>query len=1405
MQLRHRQLFNAIRTEGAILPADLLQRISNRDANLGGLSPEAYHQPAGVKLNEAINQAWNRMLGAWSAFRAAQQKLPPNDPATSITREKWLLPLFAQLDYGRLLPAKSIELGGKSYAVSHAWQHTPIHLVGAGVALDKTTAGVAGAARSSPHSLLQELLNRSDDHLWGFVSNGLRLRILRDNVSLTRQSFVEFDLEAMMESELYADFTMLWLLCHESRVLAEGADTATGRQGDTASNPQSNCWLEKWSKKSQDEGTRALEQLRKGVEEAIKALGRGFLAHPANHALRQRLGSGELDTQDYYRQLLRLVYRLLFLFVAEDRELLFAPEADAKARQRYTRFYSLARLRRLAERRAGTRHADLFHGLRIVMWNLGGDAAGKGCPELGLPVLGSFLFSPEAIGDLIGDGAACEIENFHLLAAVRALAFLRDQHGLRTVDYRNLRSEELGSVYEALLELHPRINIAAREFDLATAGGNERKTTGSYYTPDSLVQCLLDSALDPVVDEAVKQPNAEAAILRLKVCDPACGSGHFLIAAAHRLAKRLAAVRTGDEEPSPDAVRAALRDVIGHCIYGVDANPMAVELCKVSLWMESLEPGKPLSFLEHRIQCGNSLIGATPALIARGIPDEAFKPIEGDDREYCAEYRKQNKKERAGFQHLPFESRLKLGNLAASIAELDAIDDRDIAGVRAKQQHYEDLVKSSGYLYGQFLADAWCAAFVWKKTRAFPYPITEAVFREIEQNPYQHATGHDGGWLEREVKRLREQYQFFHWHLAFPDAFRLESRLQADVPGGEEHPLESGTPYKAGWSGGFDVVLGNPPWDIQEVKDNEYFANSYPEILSVKSAKDKTQVLQKIQDTTPSLWSQYQEYVRTIQGQSHFIANGERFPLSATGRLNLYRLFLENNHTISAKDGYVGVVIPSGFASDSFSQKHFNFLFGKGRIVSLYDFENRNRLFPGVDTRYKFCLLTVAGKEHKVERTDYVFFSLQTDEIRDHYRHVPMSPTEVNLFNPLSGTPPLFRSIRDLEITKKIHREAQIFCDKSIDSGWKVKPSLMFMMNASLKTHRSAEELEELGLKLSGNKYGLDDQLWLPLYEGKMVGMYDHRSASVRFDPTNRVRRNQPVDIDVSEHQNPNFLAMPIFWLCASEVQARCEGVRPSWLLAIKDVTSATNERTVISAILPYVALSDPLPWLSNPKPALSNACLLANLNSVVLDYSARQKVAGLHLRGHYLAQLPVIPPRNLKQAVAWKLGGRQILEAWIGSRSLELTYTAWDLQPFARDCGYTGEPFRWDEARRFLLRSELDAAYFHLYGIVREDVDYILDTFPIVRRKDEARHGEFRTKRVILEIYDEMQRAMETGEAYRTRLSPPPALGWMPPEIELPATTESPRDGASDGGAPLFQLRQEDAQPQPGLFDEVK
>jgi type I restriction-modification system DNA methylase subunit len=775
MQTRNRNTFTTIHTEGALLPVDFLQRISGNDKNLEGLNPESYHLAPGEKLNEAINRSWNRLSGLWGTFQAARGRLGLTDAGTTLTRERWLLPLFQELGFGRLSTTKAVEIEGKSYPISHGWQNVPLHLVGCGIGLDKRTPGAAGASRTSPHSLMQEYLNRSDDVQWGVISNGLGLRILRDNATLTRQAYIEFDLESMFDGEIYSDFVLLWLICHQSRF--ETIET------------QTECLLEKWSKSAQESGTRALDDLRRGVEEAIVSFGQGFLQHQLNGELRNRLKDGDLSAQDYYRQLLRLVYRLIFLFAAEDRDLLLLPGAAVEARQRFQNYYSTTRLRALAQRQRGSRHHDRYEALRLVMTLLGSDS---GCPELAIPALGGFLFDGRSTADL----NEARLDNQALLSAARNLAFITEGNTRRAVDYRNLGPEELGSVYESLLELHPLLNTDAGTFQLTSAAGNERKTTGSYYTPSSLIQVLLDSALDPVIQDRLKGKQDAAqqklALLELKVCDPACGSGHFLIAAAHRIAGQLAEVRAGDNEPSPNETRRALRDVIRHCVYGVDVNPMAVELCKVNLWLESLEPGKPLSFLDAHIKCGNSIVGLdfTNKLDELVVPDEAFIHIARNDKPTANLLKKRNKSEREGQESLfvmAVDNNDDLEQehwLAERSRSLNVMPDNNAIEVKAIEEAYLQVSESSQYCRQRQIADLWTSAFFWK--------VEEPLGRNLEVIAPTHGQLHrllngrqtqDG--LNERVEKLRQEEGFFHWPIEF-----------ADVKS----------------AGGFDCIVGNPPY-----------------------------------------------------------------------------------------------------------------------------------------------------------------------------------------------------------------------------------------------------------------------------------------------------------------------------------------------------------------------------------------------------------------------------------------------------------------------------------------------------------------------------------------------------------------------------------------------------------------
>jgi hypothetical protein len=449
-------VFNTISCEGTLFPPDFLRRIVDRNPPLEGLAPETYHLTE-EKLNEAINRSWMNLLQKWHAFHRSYQ--PDNNGAF---REYWVFPLFVELGYGRLVSAKPIEIEGKKYSVSHGWGRLPIHIVNVQKELDDRLYKVKGGGiRQSPHMLIQELLNRSHEHTWGIVTNGLRLRLLRHDKRLVHRTYIEFDLEAMMQSEMYADFVLLWLLLHQSRFESEHAE---------------DCWLEQWSRLAHEQSIRALGEMGRGVEKAVRLLGQGFLACRTNQQLREKLRSGTLKTEHYYRQLLRLIYRLIILFAAEDRDLLLLPEASEQAKERYKKYYSTARLRQLAQKYRGTQHMDLFRGMRCIMQQLAQD---PGYPDLALPTLDGFLFEPTAMVDLEG----CDLTNVCLLEVVRSLAFLEQDGMLKPVDFRHMGAEELGSVYEGILEFQAVIEGDPPSFRLEVKPGHLRKSTGSYYTP----------------------------------------------------------------------------------------------------------------------------------------------------------------------------------------------------------------------------------------------------------------------------------------------------------------------------------------------------------------------------------------------------------------------------------------------------------------------------------------------------------------------------------------------------------------------------------------------------------------------------------------------------------------------------------------------------------------------------------------------------------------------------------------------------------------------------------------------------------------------------------------------------------------------------------------------------------
>jgi Eco57I restriction-modification methylase len=1269
--------FTTIRTEGGLLSRELLARVASGDATLPGLRAEDYHLARGERVGEMVTRSWNRLTAAWKGFAEALAALPESEAtSTSLTRERWLLVLFAELGYGRLQPTRAVEVDGKTYPLSHQWGLAPIHLVGARVDLDHRTPGVPGAAGTSPHALVQELLNRSDERLWGMVSNGRRLRLLRDNASLTRQAFIEFDLETMLADDVFDDFVALWLLCHESRV-----------EGDPGS-----CWLERWTIESAAAGIRALDTLRDGVEAAVTALGGGFVSHAANGALRQALRAGLLTPEDYYRQLLRTVYRLLFLFVAEDRNLLFRPDASGPARRRYTEHYSLDRIRTLAARRRGGAHPDLWQGLRIV---LGGLGRPDGLPALGLPQLGSLLWSPAATPDL----DTAELANRDLLEAVRALAFTRDLE--HQVDYRNLGSEELGSVYESLLELQPRTNVDAGTFQLAVAGGHERKTTGSFYTHSALIVALLDLALDPLLDEAAAAPDPERAILDLKVLDPACGSGHFLVAAAHRIARRLATHRTGEDEPSPDATRTALRDVIGRCVYGIDRNPMAVELCKVSLWMEALEPGRPLSFLDHHVVCGDAILGATAALLSRPVPEAAFTAVFDDDKKRAASLRAQNRQEASGQGVLDLDepSSVAADLLAAAAAAIESVGDDTAEQVAEKERRFAELASSADARRAQLVTDAWCVAFLAPKRPGRP-AVTQDVVRRLN----------DGGSAPPQevieaIKRTATHYRLLHPHLAFPTVLG-----SAAEPGSTD----------ADRTAGFDLVIGNPPWDTLSPDRKEFFSAYDPRVRFAKKADQDALVVELL--GVPEIARRWDQYQRDLYVSVHFMKNSGRYRLFAPGNLgkgdfNIYRMFVEASMQLARPGGFIAQVLPAGFYGGANAMAIRKELYEHWDLRTVLGFINTTGVwFPGVHRDTSFC--SYAARKGGATKAFDVAFELRDPADLTRAMDggaVRLSVDAVRDQSPKALAIPELTSAGDAALVDRMYTRWPKFGDEAAGS-----PIRHYMTEIHMGNDREL--------------FGAYDD-GLPLYEGRMIDQFDHRAKAWRSG------RGRAAVWEALPFGDLRKAIIPQWRVPRRNVPVKLGDRVDRYRIGFGDVTGPRNERSLIATLIPRdVICGHKVPTIVFPTGwEWAYMPWLAVANSFCIDFLVRKKVA-LSVSYTLLDSMP-FPRLPIDHPVVVRLG----------PLALRLTCTALEMAAYWNAMASHGwcepipegmtPPGFVDEASRAAARAEIDAVVARdLFGLTADELAGILDTFAALRRREERAYGEYRTKRLILECYEAMR-----------------------------------------------------------------
>jgi hypothetical protein len=572
-------------------------------------------------------------------------------------------------------------------------------------------------------------------------------------------------------------------------------------------------------------------------------------------------------------------------------------------------------------------------------------------------------------------------------------------------------------------------------------------------------------------------------------------------------------------------------------------------------------------------------------------------------------------------------------------------------------------------------------------------------------------------------------------------------------------------------------LLGNPPWERIKLQEQEFFAPRSDEIAQAPNAAARKKLIAALPQTNPRLWSDWCAASRATEGQLHVLWDSGRYPLCGKGDMNTYALFAEHNRAVLAPRGRAGFIVPTGLATDDLTKDYFGALVKGLELASFFSFENEDFVFPAVHHAYKFALLTLDRSGHSA-CADLLFFAREVIALDDPERHFSLTLADFATLNPNTRTCPTFRSRRDADINLALYRRAGILWREDNPDGnpWGLQFMAMLHMANDSELFRTRIELEAASWKRDGNQYALSERRMLPLVEAKMVHHFDHRFGTYEGQTEAQANQGKLPELDDRAHADPRMLTLPNYWVDESEMEAQVDKRWPySWFLGWRDVCRSTDQRTVIASLIPRLAVGHKLPLMLADRDPRLVAALYANLCSFALDYTARQKVGGTSLTYFIVKQLPILNPAVYATPAVWTSETCEVsVRDWLLPRVLELTYTSWDLEPFARDVGHDGPPFRWDPARRFLLRAELDAAFFHLYGISHDDAAYILETFPIVRRNDEKAHGEYRIKRVILEMYDAMAEAARTGQPYDTRLDPSPAdprVAHPPKEPAMPGT----------------------------------
>lgn len=1212
---------------------------------------------------------------------------------------------------------------------------------------------------TAPSTQMLRYLRRIDDLTsgrlrWGVLTNGTKWRLYWAGARSVSEEFLEVDLGRVLAldggGELFASeadrdhwLRVFAVMFSRESFLKDGAD---GRSFHERARAAAAFYEE-----------RVAASLSRLVFEQVFPSLATAIAHAAPQA----------ELQDVREASLILLYRLLFLLYAEDRDLL--PVTDSRYDD-----YALRPLRIDVGKRVS--EGDALSSSAARIWGHIADLAriiDKGDSSVGIPPYNGGLFATDG-GSLL---ETVRIPDSVMAPALDALSYERSTGERRYINYRDLSVQQLGSIYERLLEFE----IVRDEAGALAVRPNlfARKNTGSYYTPDELVGLILDETLEPLISERLgafraaleklnpkdaedyrrrelRDADPANAILSVRVCDPAMGSGHFLVSLVDTLADHVldamaeaAALGADLAYTSPLAdkiedIRATIlknaraanwtidegqlddrhivrRMVLKRCVYGVDKNPMAVELAKVALWLHTFTVGAPLSFIDHHLRAGDSLFG----LWVRDAIDKAGA---------------------LGGELLWNEALRNAQRSAEAMKTIEALTDVEIAEAHRSAAMYQDVELMTGELDGfvSFIhaldwlnlgASHRALVRLWLDGRfGDPIPIARGK-KAPEAGKARPEEVETFTAIWQRARALMQEERFLNWQISFPGVWDDWA--------------------SKGREGGFDAVVGNPPWDRIKLQQVEWFAARRPEIALAQRASDRGRMIARLKTDADPLWEDFAHADARAADAARMTRASGLYPLLSRGDINLYSLFVERAYALAKPDGMVGLLVPSGIASDLSASVFFRGVATGGHLKAFYDFENRRTrhglgaFFPDVDSRFKFAAI-VASPARTFAAATCAFFLQDVRERLDPERCFPIEAADFAKVNPNTGTAPIFRSRRDMSLTTALYGRHPVLVDRSGERpnpAWPVRYTTMFHMTNDSDRFRTRIELEDVegAWPIGANRYQSSGGEWVPLYEGKMIQAFDHRAASIVINPENQNRPAQPLPATLDQHRDPSWLPNPQFWVQTSDRSPPTSG----WVVGFKEITAPTNARTMIAAILPAVGFGNKVPLLIPTGTSQQEWLLAANMNSVAFDYVIRQKLQGQTINLFILEQLPVLSLGVYKRS----FGGRSAADL-IRDAVLELSYTADDLAPFARSVGYVGDdgealpPFRWDERRRLELKAKLDAIFFILYGVFdsadigrsRDDIRYIYSTFPIVERDEIDRWGKYLSRELCLSWISALQ-----------------------------------------------------------------